>query len=56
MDCGTVSNLIARLGCHLNNTHVDEMVWFGALVFIGLGGLVLMIKALIEGWNVKPTE
>ena len=25
MDCGTVSNLIARIGCHLNNTLVAEM-------------------------------
>ena len=24
LDCGTISHFIARLGCHLNNTTVDE--------------------------------
>ena len=56
MDCGTVSHLIARLGCHLNNTTVDETLGFVGLVIIGVGGLALMVKALIEGWNAKPTE
>ena len=56
MDCGTVSHLIARMGCHLGNTTVDETLGFVGLVIIGVGGLALMVKALIEGWNAKPTE
>ena len=56
MDCGTISNLIARLGCHLNNTTVDETLGLAGLAIIGVGGLALMVKALIESWNAKPTE
>ena len=32
MDCGTVSHLIARAGCHLGNITVDETLGFVALV------------------------
>ena len=45
MDCGTVSHLIARAGCHLGNTTVDETLGFAGLVIIGVGGLALMVKA-----------
>ncbi len=56
MDCGTISHLIARAGCHLNNTTVDESLGFVGLVIIGVGGLALMVKALIEGWNAPSTK
>ena len=36
MDCGTVSHLIARLGCHLGNTTVDETLGLVGLVIIGV--------------------
>ena len=51
MDCGTVSHLIARMGCHLGNTTVDETLGFVGLVIIGVGGLAVMIYTLIKNWN-----
>lgn len=39
MDCGTVSNRIARIGRHLNNTLVAEMVRLIFLFLVCIAGL-----------------
>ena len=56
MDCGTISHLIARWGCHLGNTTVDETLGFVGLVIIGVGGLAVMIYTLIKNWNPPSTD
>lgn len=39
MDCGAVSNLIARIGCQLNNALVAEMVGLIFLFPVCIAGL-----------------
>lgn len=56
MDCGTVSHLIARWGCHLGNTTVDETLGFVGLVVIGVGGLAVLFYTLVKHWNPPSTE
>lgn len=56
MDCGTVSHLIARLGCHLGNTTVDETLGFMGLVVIGVGGLAVLVYTLVKNWNTPSTK
>lgn len=48
--------MIARLGCHLGNMTVDETLGFFGLVFIGVGGLAVMIYTLIKNWNPPSPE
>ena len=49
MDCAIVTDWIGRMGCRLNNTHVDE--WAG-LTFLGvacLAGLFIIGMAFRDG-------
>ena len=51
MDCGTIPHLIARFGCHLGNTTVDETLGFVGLVVIGVGGFAVLVHTLVKHWN-----
>ena len=56
MDCGTISHLIARFGCHLGNTTVDETLGFVGLVVIGVGGFAVLVHTFVKHWNPPSTE
>lgn len=56
MDCGSISNLLARYACIMNGTMVDELVGLGILALICVGGIVLLVKAFIEGWRSTPAK
>lgn len=53
MDCAAVANWIARMGCHLNNTLVDEMLGLGFLCAVAVAGLFIMGAAFVDG-VIKP--
>lgn len=56
MDCATFSNLFARFACIMNGTRVDEYFGFGVLVFIGVGGMAMLLHTLIKNWNAPSTR
>ena len=56
MDCGTVSNLLARYACVMNNTMVDELVGLSILGLLCVSGIVLLVKAFIAGWRSTPAK
>ena len=53
MDCAAITNLLNRMGCHLNNTLVDEMVGLGFLCLVAVAGLFIMGSAFVDG-VIKP--
>lgn len=53
MDCAAITNLLNRMGCHLNNTLVDEMVGLGFLFLVCIAGLFIIGMAFVDG-VIKP--
>lgn len=56
MDCASVANLLGRYACIMNSTMVDELVGLSILGLACVGGIVLLVKAFIEGWRSTPAK
>ena len=54
MDCGAFSNLFVRIGCYLNNIHVDEKTaWLFLAGFTALA-LILVVRTFVSEVIIKP--